>query len=268
MRDVGPARDGTALRGSPLVPRAVSDAILRRLDRAAGLLVRAGVSANAVTIASMILAAAAGISLGLGEFALATPAMALACLGDALDGLVARRSASISIGGALLDASVDRYGEFFFLGGLAVCLRGSAPALVVSLLALSGSFMVSYASAKAEALHLPVPPGLMRRPERAITLCLGVALAGLLQVLGRMSYVPEWTAHVPLLAALGILAVFANGSAMRRLRRLAYSSSARPQPVPSHERAVTVAPLALERVGANETREPNAVAAPRAVHVR
>jgi CDP-diacylglycerol--glycerol-3-phosphate 3-phosphatidyltransferase len=252
------------------VPRALSDAILRRLDRAAGWLVRAGVSANAVTIASMVLAGAAGIALGLGEFAVASPLMAFACLGDALDGLVARRSASSSIGGALLDASVDRYGEFFFLGGLAVCLRASAPSLVLSLLALSGSFMVSYASAKAEALHLPVPPGLMRRPERAITLCLGVTLAGIAQVLALGAYLPGWATRVPLLAALGILAVFANGSAMRRLRLLAYGS-ARPQPIASvatHERAVTVAPLALERLGANETREPNAVAAPRAVHVR
>jgi phosphatidylglycerophosphate synthase len=219
----------------------------------------------------MVLAGASGIWLGLGEFAIAAPLMALACLGDALDGLVARRSASSSIGGALLDASVDRYGEFFFLGGLAVCLRSSAPSLVLSLLALSGSFMVSYASAKAEALHLPVPPGLMRRPERAITLCLGVTLAGVAQVLALGGHVPGWAARVPLLAALGILAVFANGSAMRRLRRLAYGSSARQQPVASvamHERAVAVAPLALERLGANETREPNAVAAQRAVHVR
>jgi phosphatidylglycerophosphate synthase len=267
MRDVGSAGDGTALRGSPLVPRALSDAILKGLDRAAGWLVRAGVSANAVTIASMVLAGAAGISLGLGQFAVASPVMALACLGDALDGLVARRKKSTSIGGALLDASVDRYGEFFFLGGLAVCLRASAPALVLSLLALSGSFMVSYASAKAEALHLPVPPGLMRRPERAITLCLGVALAGMAQVMALGLYLPEWAARVPLIAALTILAVFANASAMRRLRLLAFLS-ARPQQVGSHERVVNVAPLALERVGANETREPNAVAAPRAVHVR
>jgi hypothetical protein len=80
-------------------------------------------SANAVTIASLGFAAGAGILLSVGNFVWAALAMIIACLGDALDGLVARRSASASVGGALLDASVDRYEEFLFLGGLALYLR-------------------------------------------------------------------------------------------------------------------------------------------------
>jgi phosphatidylglycerophosphate synthase len=237
------------------------------LDRAAHRLARAGISANAVTGASMALAVVGGVLLGLGAFALAVPAMVLACLGDALDGLVARRSASASVGGALLDASVDRYGEFFFLGGLAVYFRASTPVLVLALLALAGSFMVSYSSAKAEALRLPSPPGLMRRPERAIWVCGGVALTAVLVALARVAPVSWWAAHAPVVAALGVLAVFANASAVRRLRSLAQNQSP-PLPSPARDRAIVVAALGLERVSANETGDPNAaVVAPRALRL-
>jgi hypothetical protein len=74
-------------------------------------------------------------------------------------------------------------------------------------------------------------------------------------------------ARAPLVAALGVLAVFANASAMRRLHLLARGPSTSPAPAP-RERAIVVQALGLERVGANETGEPNAaVAAPRALRL-
>lgn len=185
------------------------------------MFVRAGISANAVSVASLGFAAGAGILLSAGAFAWAAPAMVIAGLGDALDGLVARRSDSASVGGALLDASVDRYEEFFFLAGLAVYLRASALMLAVTLFALAGSFMVSYGSAKAEALGVPVPPGLLRRTERALCLCSGVGLVPVADWLAREYILPAWAPRAPLLAALAILAVGANASAIRRLRALA-----------------------------------------------
>jgi CDP-diacylglycerol--glycerol-3-phosphate 3-phosphatidyltransferase len=191
------------------------------LDRAARGLVRLGVTANSVTVFSVAAAALAGVLLGFGRFGWAAAAMVIASLGDALDGLVARRSGSASVGGALLDASVDRYGEFFFLGGLAVYFRGWLLALVLALFALAGSYMVSYGSAKAEALHLPVPPGAMRRAGRAVCLCTGVALVPPSMWLARVGALPAWAALAPVLVALAVLAVAANVSAIRRLRALA-----------------------------------------------
>ncbi len=76
----------------------------------------------------------------------------LASLGDAVDGLIARATQTVSPGGALFDASVDRYEEFFILGGIAYFFRSSGLLLATTLLAFLGSFMVSYGSAKAEAL--------------------------------------------------------------------------------------------------------------------
>jgi phosphatidylglycerophosphate synthase len=267
MRDSGSARN-TKLRSSPLVPRAISNALLLRLDRAAAWLVRAGISANAVTLVSLVLAFAAGVLLAAGEFAFATPVMAMSCLGDALDGLVARRGVSSSVGGALLDASVDRYGEFCFLGGLAVLFRASAPVLVLALFALAGSFMVSYASAKAEALGVSPPPGLMRRPERAIVVCVGVGLAALLVAVANVWSLPGWAARAPLVGVLVILALGANASAISRLRLLAVTHSPSPPTRASPPTERVRAALPLERVVLQERRESNAVAAPRAVRAR
>jgi CDP-diacylglycerol--glycerol-3-phosphate 3-phosphatidyltransferase len=203
------------------VPRTIARATLRALDRLALGLIRLGLTANAITLVCVGLAACAGVLLSAGWFGLAAVAMVAASLGDALDGLVARRSGSASVGGALLDASADRYGEFFVLSGLAVYFRASAGMLVLTLFALVGSFMVSYGSAKAEGLRQAVPPGVMRRAERAVCLCLGVALAPLTEWAARAAILPRWVALSPLYAAIGVLAVLANGSALARLRNLA-----------------------------------------------
>jgi CDP-diacylglycerol--glycerol-3-phosphate 3-phosphatidyltransferase len=209
--------------GQRTVRRRLSEAGLAGLDRVARVLTRFGVSANAITLLCLFLAAVAGVLLAFGHFGFAAVAMVLASFGDALDGLVARRSGTASVGGALLDASVDRYEEFFFLTGLAVYLRGSSWQLVVTLFALAGSFMVSYGSAKAEALGAPVPPGAMRRTARAVSLCAGTTLATPFAWLARRWGLPAGVVHLPLLSALALIAVGANVSAIHRLRLLARS---------------------------------------------
>lgn len=222
---------GTRL--SLVVPRAVLAAALACLDRVAAGLVAAGVSANVVTLGSLGLAACAGALLGWGRFGPAFACMAVASLGDALDGLVARRSRSASPAGALLDASADRYGEFFFLAGLAVFFRASVGALGLVLAALAGSFMVSYGSAKAEAMSTAVPPGVMRRTERAICLCVGVGAAAALGAMAERGWAPSWAASAALVAALSVMAVAANVSAVRRIVRIARAAT----PAPTVSRA-------------------------------
>jgi CDP-diacylglycerol--glycerol-3-phosphate 3-phosphatidyltransferase len=211
----------TQARSSLLVPRAVLDVALSVLDHLARGLIALGVTANAITVSSVVLAAIAGALLCFGQFGWAAALMIAASLGDALDGLVARRTGSASVAGALLDASIDRYEEFFFLGGIAVYFHDSTWALMLTLFALSGSFMVSYGSAKAEALGVQVPAGAMRRTERAVCLCLGAALTPVSGWAVLESTLPPWAAHAPLFAALGLVAVVANVSAIRRLRFLA-----------------------------------------------
>ncbi|HEX8796936.1 MAG TPA: CDP-alcohol phosphatidyltransferase family protein [Polyangiaceae bacterium] len=171
-------------------------------------LIRCGVTADTVTLVSLALALGAAVLLGTGHFGPAAAAMIVSSLGDALDGLMARRSGSASVPGALLDASADRYGELFFLGGIAVWFHDSVAILALTLAAIAGSFMVSYGSAKAEAIGVPVPPGVMRRAERAACLCTGVLLASML-------------GDGAIVVAVALVAVVGNVSAIRRLVKLA-----------------------------------------------
>jgi CDP-diacylglycerol--glycerol-3-phosphate 3-phosphatidyltransferase len=186
-----------------------------------------GVSANTITALSFVAGTAAGVLLGCGYFGIAGMLFVAASLGDVLDGLVARATHSESVAGALFDASADRYEEFFAFGGLAVFFRASGLLLTLTLAALVGSFMVSYGSAQAEARRIPVPPGIMRRPERAV--CLGVGTI-LVPVLGRVSHSlggPSWVRELPVILAMLLIAVGANFSAVRRLRDVAAASSPR-----------------------------------------
>lgn len=177
--------------------------------------VRLGITANAVTFASLALGIAAGAAIAFGHLGVAALLSTVSALGDALDGLVARESGTSSNAGETLDAAVDRYNELAFCVGLALWLRESALWLTVTLLALGASFMVSYSTAKAEALGVEPPRGAMRRTERAVYMNLG---AGLVPIVGL--FAPEY-ARVPALAAIVLVAVVGNISAVRRLGAVA-----------------------------------------------
>ena len=209
-------------RTSALLPQPVVDAALRVIDRLARFLVARGVTANTVTVGSLFLAAVASACLATGWFGWGALAGTVAALGDALDGAIARRNPrAASVAGALLDASADRYGEFLLLGGLAIHFRDHLAPLALTLGAMAGSFMVSYGSAKAEALRVPVPGGVMRRPERAMCLCAGISATAVFSLLAGRGDVPAWTARAPVFAALGLIAFVGNASAIARLRLVA-----------------------------------------------
>ena len=203
---------------SPLLGRASMEGAYWALGPLVSACVALGLSANAITLASLVLGLGAGVLLALGHFGLAAAVTMFSSLADALDGLVARKTQTASDAGEVVDAAVERYVELFFLGGLAVYFRAKPAALVLVLAAVLGSFMVSYSTAKAEALQIAPPRGAMRRAERAVVLFAGAALspivARFVQGDGR-----AW----PMLAAVGLVAVVANVSAVRRLRALAAS---------------------------------------------
>jgi len=234
-------------RTSLVVPDAVVAAVFRILDQVAGGLVALGISANTITSLCIALGAGAGVLLAFDQFALASVLMVVASLGDAIDGLVARRSGSASVGGALLDASGDRYQEFFFLGGLAVFFRESPLALVATLAALAGSFMVSYSSAKAEGLAVPVPPGVMRRAERAVCLCLATAVTAFWEPWAANTGRPPWVGALPIFIAVCLIAVAGNVSAVRRMRLLAKGAARASGPV--RHSPLPMAPVSNEAPG-------------------
>jgi CDP-diacylglycerol--glycerol-3-phosphate 3-phosphatidyltransferase len=215
---VAPAR-GTAL------PAGLTCAALTALQPLVRAAVSVGVSANSITALSLVAGAGAGACLAWGHFGIAAVLFGAAACGDALDGLVARATRTQSVGGALFDASVDRYEEFFAFGGLAMFFRSSGVLLALTLIALAGAFMVSYGSARAEASHVEVPRGVMRRAERAVTLGMGIALCPIAETASRSLGAPAWARELPVIIALTIIAAVANVSAVRRLQRIALALS-------------------------------------------
>jgi CDP-diacylglycerol---glycerol-3-phosphate 3-phosphatidyltransferase len=226
-RETFPLRDGRRQTGDPLVDWA-SPVLVRTLSPVVDALIAAGVSANAVTGASLVAGLFAGGALALGHFGIAAFAIAIASLGDAVDGLLARRTRTASSAGALFDASVDRYEEFFVLGGLALYFRSNTGALALGLLAIAGSFMVSYGSAKAEAHGVRVPGGVLRRASRASLLAGGTTFVPIATAIARTLSAPAWAAYSPVLLVLALIAVGANASAILRLRAVACAMTSGP----------------------------------------
>jgi CDP-diacylglycerol--glycerol-3-phosphate 3-phosphatidyltransferase len=210
----------TVIRASSDPARALAN---RLLTPPARILVAAGIKANAVTAVALALSLVSAVMLALGRFDVAGPLLVFASVGDALDGIVARVGATASPRGALFDSAADRYQELVVLGGLAIHLRASVAALTLVLAALLASFMVSYGSAKAEALSVAVPDGSMRRFERALCICAGVALVPVAGSLVRGGALRPWLAEAPILVALAVVAIVGNVSAALRLRVIASS---------------------------------------------
>ena len=72
---------------------------------------------------------------------------------DILDGALARAGGKQTPFGAFLDSTIDRVGEGFMLGAIALVFMrdGKELALALAVAAIAGSFLVPYTRAKAEA---------------------------------------------------------------------------------------------------------------------
>lgn len=207
----------TRIGGNALVGRGIMDATYWAIEPLVRALVRLGVTPNGLTLGSLVVGVGAGVALGFGWFGLACLLGTMSTIGDILDGQVARLTNTGSARGELLDAAVDRYTEFAWLAGIALLVRESWWQLGLVLAAFLASFMVSYASAKAEALGVTPPRGLMRRHERALYFIAG---AGLSPLLGPTLVGHDWPYATPALVGLALVAVIGNPAAVLRLVRI------------------------------------------------
>ena len=183
------------------------------------LLDRLGVTPNGVTVFSLLPAATAGIAVAFGWFGLGCLLATTAAFADIVDGLLARRQGVSSDAGEALYAAVDRYSEFFFMTGLLVYYRAVLPLFLLAAFVLLGGYMVSYATAKAEALAVPAPRGSMRRSERAVYLFFGAGFTPLCELVAGPSR-PLAVRQAPMVFAIAIVAVVANVSVVHRFRAI------------------------------------------------
>ncbi|MGI9141515.1 MAG: CDP-alcohol phosphatidyltransferase family protein [Gemmatimonadaceae bacterium] len=162
----------------------VKDGTLRLIDPVAGLLARLGVSPNALTTIGALFTVAAAIAFGFGYIMLGGWVLGLTAFFDVLDGRVARRTNRATVFGAFYDSTLDRVGDGALMAGLTMFYATSAqfasvPLMIVCLVGMVGTFVISYARARAEALGLDAKVGFLQRPERFVLLSAPQGLFGL-----------------------------------------------------------------------------------------
>ena len=176
-------------------------------ERLVGVFRDSPLTPNMLTLFGLVITAAGAAVLGLGQLFLAGVILLFAGLFDIFDGALARASGKVYPYGAFLDSTVDRYSEGLVYLGLLVFFLGqhqmAQPVLI--LLALAGSFLVSYVRARAQSLGFTCEVGILARPERVVIIVAGLLLDGI------------YGHHVVLTLALVILAVGTNFTAVQRI---------------------------------------------------
>src|SRR5688572_17727758 len=141
-------------------------------------LARRRINPNLLTVIGVLINVLSGVLFGLGHFFWAGVVLIIANLFDMLDGQVARRTGQVTRFGGFLDSTFDRISDMAaFVGLMTFYARDtefhSTLNVLLAGLALVGSVLVSYASARAESLIPKCDVGFLRRPERVVLLIIG-----------------------------------------------------------------------------------------------
>jgi CDP-diacylglycerol--glycerol-3-phosphate 3-phosphatidyltransferase len=113
------------------------------------------------------------------RFVLAGIAFIAGSVMDMFDGRYSRMSGKGTPFGAFLDSTLDRVEEGVVLAAVAAYFAKRSDDLAVGavVLAVAGSFMVSYTRARAEALGVECKVGVATRPVRVVILSIGLLFA-------------------------------------------------------------------------------------------
>ncbi|MCL6441465.1 MAG: CDP-alcohol phosphatidyltransferase family protein [Thermoleophilum sp.] len=168
--------------GAPSRRRVRSDddtALAAMRARARERLIESRLTPNAISLTGFALnLLAAGLVLA-DLFVAAAIAFAVGSLMDMLDGRYSRMSGKGTAFGAFLDSTLDRVEEGVVLAAVAAYFarHGQDAAAGATVLAVVGSYMVSYTRARAEALGAECKVGIATRPVRVVILTAGLLLA-------------------------------------------------------------------------------------------
>lgn len=133
---------------------------------------RAGVHPDTVSLLGLGLVLLAALLIASGRLTAAGVLLLVSLPLDAVDGAVARAMQRQDRVGALLDSTLDRYADAVIFGALGYHFAGQGrqDLLLLALLALVGSYGVSYVRARAEGLGVDCTVGLFTRLERLLVL--------------------------------------------------------------------------------------------------
>jgi CDP-diacylglycerol--glycerol-3-phosphate 3-phosphatidyltransferase len=188
-----------------------------RLARGIG---RLPITPNQVTVAGTLLTFVAATLAGLGRLLPAGIVLALSGTFDILDGALARATKRSYPYGAFLDSTFDRYSEGAVYVGIGAFFLNHGGSLdrwwtLACLVALGGSYLVSYVRARAQSLGFRSEGGIFARPERVVLTVIGLVVGnpmGLGIVVSLLAVLTNVT------AIQRILQVWAQAREQRRAR--------------------------------------------------
>jgi len=203
--------------------------VRRNAQRLAAALARLPVTPNQVTVAGMLATFVAGALAGFGYLLAAGIVLAVSGTFDILDGALARATKASYPYGAFLDSTTDRYSEGAVYLGIAAYFLTHPTAdmdirVLGCMLALAGSYLVSYVRARAQSLGFKCDVGLFARPERVVATVIGLLFPVLLPfVIYLLAILTNFT------AVQRIHEVWLQGREQRRAAEAASRSHAEPR---------------------------------------
>jgi CDP-diacylglycerol--glycerol-3-phosphate 3-phosphatidyltransferase len=167
------------------VKRGYTDGSRRLASRWIGGLARTRVTPNALTAAGITLCFAAAVIVFFAHedpwplYWVGALVFVVGSVLDILDGALARHGGKATPFGAFVDSISDRVSEGFVLTAVALVFSRESNDVAVgfTIAAMAGSFLVSYARAKAELLGLKGDVGLGSRAERVVVITAGLVFA-------------------------------------------------------------------------------------------
>jgi len=115
---------------------------------------------------------------------------------------------SVSLYGAFLDSTMDRWSEIALYFGLAwyFTRAGQDYAVLLAMAALATSLMVSYTRARAEGIGAPLKEGIFTRFERLVVLIIGLIFNWVIWPLAIITVLSGLTAVQRILATRRLVA--------------------------------------------------------------
>jgi CDP-diacylglycerol---glycerol-3-phosphate 3-phosphatidyltransferase len=177
-------------------------------------LIESRLTPNAISVTGLIGNLIAAVLILEHHFVLAGVAFILGSLCDMFDGRYSRMSGKGTPFGAFLDSTLDRVEEGIVLAAVAVWFAqdGNDVAVGATVIAVVGSYMVSYTRARAEALGVGGKVGIASRAVRVVILSAGLVFAA-----GEL--VPDFDLLEPAIYVMAALTVFTALQRVLHVRR-------------------------------------------------
>jgi CDP-diacylglycerol--glycerol-3-phosphate 3-phosphatidyltransferase len=198
-------------RGASVLPARIKESGRAMLAPVVRLAIALHLTPNTITVIGLLITLGASVLVANGWLLVGAAILTAGSLLDAVDGALARAQGGGTVFGSFLDSTLDRASEAILYTGIAVWLLSTQAdpmwPMLALMVALAGSFLVSYSHARAQGIGVAADIGLAPRTERLVLVIAGIALAGLGFTTG-------------LIAILALLAALTVATVIQRIRHV------------------------------------------------